>query len=77
MSFLLLLLLSSFSLFFFNGTAPTGIYTLSLHGALPILDYVLLQRMFGALGAYRGCRGIFFEGSDPGCVEDFVDLGEI
>src|SRR5690606_12909379 len=32
-----LLSLSSSSLFFFNDTAPTEIYTLSLHDALPIL----------------------------------------
>src|SRR2546422_3863042 len=31
---------SSFFFFFFNDTATTEIYTLSLHDALPILDYV-------------------------------------
>src|SRR5258707_13817498 len=34
--FLLLTPLSSFSFFFFNDTATTEIYTLSLHDALPI-----------------------------------------
>src|SRR5258708_36339283 len=34
--FLLLLSLPSFSFFFFNDTATTEIYTLSLHDALPI-----------------------------------------
>ena len=40
-------------------------------------DYVLDWRIPGALGASRGCRGALFEVSDPGCVEDFVDLDEI
>src|SRR2546430_17528483 len=34
--FCLLLLLTSYSFFFFNDTATTEIYTLSLHDALPI-----------------------------------------
>src|SRR3712207_7611037 len=37
------------SLFFFNDTATTEIYTLSLHDALPIFD--------GAAGARRGGGG--------------------
>src|SRR5438045_6890720 len=36
-------LLYSFS-FFFNATATTDIYTLSLHDALPISDYKMTQR---------------------------------
>src|SRR5438067_9073274 len=32
-------LMQSFSFFFFNDTATTEIYTLSLHDALPISDY--------------------------------------
>src|SRR2546425_5092991 len=40
-SFLLRLLLSFFSFFFFNDTATTEIYTLSLHDALPICFYPL------------------------------------
>src|SRR5258708_39174352 len=36
--FLVLALLHYFSFFFFNDTATTEIYTLSLHDALPILD---------------------------------------
>src|SRR5437868_8019146 len=42
-----------FSLFFFNGTTPTEIYTLSLHDALPILGLstgatVLIGQAWGA-----------------------------
>src|SRR2546430_11994107 len=33
-----MMLLSSFTFFFFNDTATTEIYTLSLHDALPIYD---------------------------------------
>src|SRR5256886_7216425 len=36
------------SFFFFNDTATTEIYTLSLHDALPILDAGLLGRSDGA-----------------------------
>src|SRR2546425_3131078 len=35
------------SLFFFNDTATTEIYTLSLHDALPISDVGELRRRFG------------------------------
>src|SRR3989454_2859759 len=44
----------TFSFFFFNDTATTEIYTLSLHDALPI--YLLLERdqvVLGALGLAR------------------------
>src|SRR3989440_3756284 len=34
------------SFFFFNDTATTEIYTLSLHDALPIFEWVLLQRAY-------------------------------
>src|SRR2546425_11617241 len=37
--------LSFFSFFFFNDTATTEIYTLSLHDALPILLRLLLRRV--------------------------------
>src|SRR5256885_10443619 len=36
-----------FSFFFFNDTATTEIYTLSLHDALPILPFEELARLFG------------------------------
>ena len=39
--------LSFFSFFFFNDTATTEIYTLSLHDALPI--WVSVKRVFGSL----------------------------
>src|SRR5215216_7867658 len=42
-------------LFFFNDTATTEIYTLSLHDALPIYRLPLLQP--GALGQARAVRG--------------------
>src|SRR5438034_3746726 len=35
-------ILACFVLFFFNDTAPTEIYTLSLHDALPIFHWALL-----------------------------------
>src|SRR2546426_9894491 len=43
-----------FSFFFFNDTATTEIYTLSLHDALPILPHALLGRRAGT--APRGLR---------------------
>src|SRR5262247_1440060 len=39
-----------FLFFFFNDTATTEIYTLSLHDALPIFTYILFVSMFLALG---------------------------
>ena len=41
------------------------------------MDYLLGRRIPGAY-VRLGCTGMyFFEDSDPGCVEDFVDLDEI
>src|SRR5256885_11947675 len=37
-----------FSFFFFNDTATTEIYTLSLHDALPILMCMMLAAAYGA-----------------------------
>src|SRR2546422_7725015 len=51
--------LSCLSFFFFNDTATTEIYTLSLHDALPICDGVVrLDRSFPdpARGARRPCE---------------------
>src|SRR5437764_5881348 len=39
--------LLSFFFFFFNDTAPTEIYTLSLHDALPIFECLLVARLAG------------------------------
>src|SRR2546422_1845785 len=49
--------------FFFNDTATTEIYTLSLHDALPIsdgtnIDYIIGQRQ-GSLGPYVKAHKIF------------------
>src|SRR5947209_18746490 len=53
LSFVILLLLLSFSLvFFFNDTATTEIYTLSLHDALPI---------YGARAALRPSERRLFD----------------
>ena len=38
-------------IFFFNDTAPTEIYTLSLHDALPILNAFGLAKKLGETGA--------------------------
>src|SRR5436190_15667389 len=54
-----MLSLSSF-LFFFNNTAPTEIYTLSLHDALPISVVRRRQRwlrLSRGVGCARRCRG--------------------
>src|SRR5205809_1743136 len=52
--------LLDFSFFFFNQPAPTEIYTLSLHDALPIcptqqVGTVLRKRMGGSRGGTFGC----------------------
>src|SRR5437667_7152491 len=53
-------------IFFFNHTAPTDIYTLSLHDALPISD-LALELEVGAAAAGRGKR-------DPDLHEELVGL---
>ena len=45
-----------FSFFFFNDTATTGIYTLSLHDALPIFDSRL--RMFALVTSGSKSKGL-------------------
>src|SRR3712207_8953324 len=42
---------SHLHLFFFNNTATTEIYTLSLHDALPIYPGTFMRRMYGDLMA--------------------------
>src|SRR5947208_8093140 len=54
----LALVLSYYSFFFFNDTAPTEIYTLSLHDALPI---------FGARRRFVRCALILFGIAEIGC----------
>src|SRR5436190_23122602 len=64
--FLLPSILMSFSFFFFNATATTEIYTLSLHDALPIFIGMVLSAdpdrdpstlaMVGASAAHCQCR---------------------
>src|SRR5256886_17568324 len=49
---------SSFILFFFNDTATTEIYTLSLHDALPIFLLALMGGAAGLYVAYAGTRAI-------------------
>ena len=46
-----------FVVFFFNDTATTEIYTLSLHDALPIS----LNKAYGDRGAYRTLVGTWTE----------------
>src|SRR5258708_2342242 len=57
-AFLMTLLAALLSFFFFNDTATTEIYTLSLHDALPIRE--AMQRLIqeGLLRAERN-RGVF------------------
>src|SRR6266487_3739386 len=43
----------SFHFFFFNDTAPTEIYTLSLHDALPIPIFLMIQYL-GLVNSYLG-----------------------
>src|SRR5260370_24938947 len=47
---------SSLSLFFFNDTATTEIYTLSLHDALPILIGCTALPCRRSTSSRRGCR---------------------
>src|SRR5438132_11288004 len=49
-------LVFSFSLFFFNDTATTAIYTLSLHDALPIWPLTVLSLFIVAAAARKICR---------------------
>src|SRR5258708_35908603 len=59
--FLFLRLMSAiFSLFFFNDTATTEIYTLSLHDALPICFHLLLRSFPGNLVNSRSFSPLVF-----------------
>src|SRR5208282_6174336 len=45
-----------FGFFFFNDAAPTEIYTLSLHDALPIWGRTASASSTGSTGSSTGCR---------------------
>src|SRR5437870_11433985 len=51
----------SFCLFFFNDTPTTGIYTLSLHAALPISVLAAIHRGWQCVGVRRGYAGLLGE----------------
>src|SRR5437868_14688688 len=55
--------------FFFNDTAPTEIYTLSLHDALPIS----LQQRFEVVGVLRVAAHV---GRDPGRLGEHLERSE-
>src|SRR3712207_8490361 len=52
-----------FLFFFFNDTATTEIYTLSLHDALPIWAFVQ-QRTLPMITRWPGFRGVYMVRSD-------------
>src|SRR5258708_18823727 len=61
--------------FFFNDTATTEIYTLSLHDALPILDQSELQRLAGQFAALselaqQACGGLLRKLAKSGELTD-------
>src|SRR5256885_3288942 len=61
--------------FFFNDTATTEIYTLSLHDALPIYIWYTLSQRSGSdlLEGLKVPEG----GLDTGVVDDEVELGPV
>src|SRR5438034_4740063 len=63
--FFLLFLIVRLVFFFFNDTATTEIYTLSLHDALPISSSVALG-VRSSLGIYLAKKGYFYVSSRPG-----------
>ena len=65
------LLIDIFSFFFFNDTATTEIYTLSLHDALPIQIFIPRTFIWGQMlgGAILGA-GFGFGGYCPGTSLD-------
>src|SRR3712207_8840494 len=60
----------SLLLFFFNDTATTEIYTLSLHDALPILSEAW-QREFGRSGAAANRSAGFIDTNRPPVASEF------
>src|SRR3989475_11206173 len=76
----------SFSLFFFNDTATTEIYTLSLHDALPISlalalsdapDLVLLDVMMPRMSGWDVCRELRRRGIDVPVIMLTARGGEV
>src|SRR2546425_10022218 len=70
----------SFSFFFFNDTATTEIYTLSLHDALPIYSSITPPAYVASLVALARARGVKLQvgttnGGNDGSV--FTDYGAV
>src|SRR2546429_9085581 len=74
------------NIFFFNDTATTEIYTLSLHDALPILcaaveyralslEQAVREMLHGILPALGGDGGLIAVGGDGQIVMDFSTEG--
>src|SRR5258708_20179361 len=59
----------SFLFFFFNDTATTEIYTLSLHDALPILAALEAALRFGQPEIWNSDQGSQFTSADFGLAE--------
>src|SRR5256886_16082462 len=62
-----------YSFFFFNDTATTEIYTLSLHDALPISDGAMLGVLVRAVAPERSLQAI----GDDAAVPDVEQPGEL
>src|SRR5690348_17561306 len=58
-----------FSFFFFHDPATTEIYTLSLHDALPIFDYVVVKIPRFAFQKFKG--------ADPTLTTQMKSVGEV
>src|SRR5687768_17677498 len=52
----------SFPCLFFNDTATTEIYTLSLHDALPISPGLLLREEGGGIEVIAACQAVVYSG---------------
>src|SRR2546429_9008404 len=60
--------------FFFNDTATTEIYTLSLHDALPIYQHYWLALRLQERGIrFRQCANAFLQCSDPKALQKLAD----
>src|SRR5699024_12354203 len=71
----LILSCTSACFFFFNATAPSEIYTLSLHDALPI-SYEFSQKYFGTklVSIERSCNPEHFDMHLETVQRDFVSM---